>query len=209
MDERARCMHGNDPPAHHHRLAMLWGDGLLLIALAAFTFSLSNLATKSITLHAEVPIFQLSGTVSAFCLMGMSTIVQFRGEKLRPEHAHVLALCMLRGLLGAAAITLLYLSMQKLILRDAVTLFFTSPVMVAVGERLLRPHESPSPLAFMACLLTVLGVWLVSQPDCLQHSELHAVGIMLACSAAAANAAAFLTIRFIGQSVPAAVLTWW
>lgn len=81
-----------------------------------------------------------------------------------PDSRSVFGLTILRAVLGSTALALFYLSIQQLPLKDAVTVFFTSPVIVAMLEWAVVPGDSPSIVTVIGCMLTVVGVWLVSQP---------------------------------------------
>ena len=66
---------------------------------------------------------------------------------------------------------------QRLPLKDAVTLFFTSPVLVVLMERAVLPGDPPSPASIAGCAATVAGVWMVSQPESIQQSRwVHVCG---------------------------------
>ena len=76
-----------------------------------------------------------------------------------------------RAVLGAITLAIFYLSIQELPLKDAVTLFFASPVIAAVIEWFAIPGDPPSMSAVIGCITTVVGVWMVSQPEALHSSR--------------------------------------
>lgn len=80
---------------------------------------------------------------------------QAKGDPFLPNEFKAKVLAVMRGVLGATALVLFYQSMARLALKDAVTLFFTSPVWCALLERVFLPHDSPSLASVVACLLAV------------------------------------------------------
>lgn len=65
----------------------------------------------------------------------------------------------------------------------------------------------------LGCFFTVMGVFLVTQPDCVHHifsgSGAHMLGMVTATAAATCNAAAFVTVRMLKGAQSAITLTWW
>ena len=164
--------HDTSGRTHAAMLQALWGSGGAgLIALAAFLFSCSSLCVKLLTMRSEMPVFQITLATSLLCLLGVSALLLAQGEPLYSPGttAIVMRLTIIRGALGSAALALFYSSIQRLPLKDAVTLFFTSPVIVVLLERMVVPGEPPSVASAGGCMATVAGVWLVSQTSCLQH----------------------------------------
>ncbi len=70
-----------------------------------------------------------------------------------------------------------YIAIELLPLKDAVTLFFCSPVLAAVLEWAVH-GDNLNTGSVLGCSLTVMGVFLVTQPS----------GIMTHCAAASSDA---------------------
>mmetsp|Transcript_16103 Transcript_16103/g.34843 ORF Transcript_16103/g.34843 Transcript_16103/m.34843 type:complete len:373 (+) Transcript_16103:124-1242(+) len=195
----------------HQPFTCIWNSGTAVICIAAFLFSLGALGVKLLAQHGQLPVFEVAFVPSVFCLAGTSALVYSSGHpSVVVPQPRIMMLTLLRGCLGAASLTLFYLSLSYLPLKDSVTLFFCSPAIAAVMEWLLMPSDSANnTVSIFGCLSTVVGVWLVSQPDCLQHSGTHTVGMLLALGGATANASAFIAVRMIGNAQSALSLTWW
>lgn len=86
-----------------------WGSGKALLACAALAFSLATLAVK--VAGSTIPVFQLTATSSCVCLVGTGLLLHAASEEVAPASAHTMRLVLLRGLLGSAAINLLYISL--------------------------------------------------------------------------------------------------
>lgn len=164
--------HDSGGRTHASMLRALWGSGGAgLIAMAAFLFSCSSLCVKLLIMRSEMPVFQITLVTSLLCLLGTSAVLIAQREALYSPGttALVLRLTLLRGALGSVALALFYSSIQRLPLKDAVTLFFTSPVIVVLLEKVVVPGEPPSLASTGGCVATVAGVWLISQTDCLLY----------------------------------------
>lgn len=150
------------------------------------------------------------------CLVLTSAIVHAYGLRVSARTYRVAGLTLGRGLLGAASIICFYASVQVLPLKDAVTLFFCSPVFASFFEWALL-GESHGWAGLLGGAATITGVVLVSQPDSVFKHGLHFAsgtggglrlrGMLLATAAAAANGSAFLIVRLLKQCQPVAVLT--
>jgi len=89
-----------------------------------------------------------------------------------PGNRAVLRLVVLRAVMGSITLALFYSSLMSLPLKDAVTLFFASPVISAIIEWVAIPGDPPSMAVVIGCMITVVGVWMVSsQPDALHSSR--------------------------------------
>ncbi|GAX75118.1 hypothetical protein CEUSTIGMA_g2562.t1 [Chlamydomonas eustigma] len=198
-----------------------WSNGVFLISAAAFLFSCSSLCVKLLTKSSSITVFQIMLYPSLICWLLTSMLLALFDD-LRSGLQFVLLnrsmmLTVLRAAFGALAMTLFYISIQRMALKDAVTLFFTSPVIAAILEKALLAGGTPSDSSTWGCLATVVGVWMISQPDDLIQYRTQSFSIFLATSAAVANACAFVTVRALSltavtqpEVAPSAlVLTWW
>jgi drug/metabolite transporter (DMT)-like permease len=117
-------------------------------------------------------VFQIMLYPSMICWVLTSVLLAFfddlRGG-LQTKISNCMMLTVLRAAFGALAMALFYCSIQRMALKDAVTLFFTSPVIAAILEKAVLAGETPSDLSSLGCLATVIGVWMTSQPDNLMH----------------------------------------
>ncbi|GIL58511.1 hypothetical protein Vafri_13460 [Volvox africanus] len=143
-------------------LRAYWQCGPLVIATAALSFSFTALVIKFI--GAAVPPFETVSASGLFCLLALSGLLwrnrlpllpkgnsvntvtitptfsnigestSSSGLPNRSSTARVTLLTLLRGAFGSVATTAFILSLQLLPLKDAVTLFFTSPVRATAGR---------------------------------------------------------------------------
>ncbi|GIL81675.1 hypothetical protein Vretimale_1264 [Volvox reticuliferus] len=238
-------------------LRAYWQCGPLVIGTAAFAFSFTALTIKFI--GASVPPFETVSASGLFCLVALTGLLLRnrlpllpKGNFLNisvtnlsestsssglPSHsstACVTFLTLLRSVFGSVATSAFILSLQLLSLKDAVTLFFTSPIIALLLDWLLMGH-SPGCCGATATAFTLAGALLVTQPPFLfgAHSQAHqgtdsanstagiprdgsgsgnglsSLGVVLALVAAAANASGFLTISLLRGLQHPLVLTWW
>ncbi len=149
----------------------LWHDGTAIVAIAALLFSLASLFVKLImqterqlSIIIIVLIFSLMGLLTTFSIIVFTSGQEHDGrQSLLALPPSAQRLCVLRGLLGAATVLLFYSSIQVLLLRDAVTLFFTSPLLALLLEWLIVPGGKPSLVAAGGCFAAVLGVAFISR----------------------------------------------
>lgn len=160
----------------------------------------------------DLPVFEIAFVPSVVCFLATSALLFVTKTSVVASDSFSQALTLLRAALGAASLTLYYVSIEQLALKDAVTLFFCSPVIAAVLEWCIRGDNINAGSMF-GCLSTVLGVFLVTQPDCVHHivnmGSPHAMGMVVAGAAATANAGAFVVVRLLQNSQSALALTWW
>ncbi|GLI61169.1 hypothetical protein VaNZ11_003457, partial [Volvox africanus] len=150
----------------------------------------------------------------------------------RSSTARVTLLTLVRGAFGSVATIAFILSLQLLSLKDAVTLFFTSPIIALLLDWLLLGRP-PGYGGAAATAFTLAGALMVTQPSFLlgDHGRSHrgaegtdstsgqsgdgnenglsSLGVALALVAAAANASGFLTISLLRGLQHPLVLTWW
>lgn len=105
--------------------------------------------------------------------------------------------------------TLFYMSIEMLALKDAVTLFFCSPVIAVMLEWMVT-GDAVNARAMVGCLFTVFGVFLITQPGVsLVPRTGTPLGVVVALLAATCNAIAFVIVRALGGRQSALALTWW
>ncbi|KAL6757161.1 hypothetical protein V8C86DRAFT_2630387 [Haematococcus lacustris] len=189
----------------------IWNSGIATIALAAFLFSVSSLYVKFLV--PGVPPFEVAFIPSVVCLLTTSTVVYGTGAPIFVKSAWVTFLTLLRGVLGATSLVLYYLSLNLLPLKDAVTLYFCSPVISAFLEFTLLGN-SLTLGSLLGCTFTVAGVVLVTQPGGEAQEDTgpepgQRLGAMLAIAAAACNAASFIVVRLLSGRQSPVVITWW
>lgn len=153
------------------------------------------------------------------------------------KSAEKVTLLLFRGLMGAAAVCCYYAAIEELPLSVAVALFFFNPVFCVLFNTALT-GQTMSPQAVGSCLLTVLGVLAIGWHDQFMHyigylvpvvtgqqsmaaatpqavtaalaaADLPVSGVLTGLAAAAANAAAFVTVGMIGPGASPLCLTWW
>lgn len=152
------------------------------------------------------------------------------------KSAQKASLLLFRGLMGAAAVCCYYAAIEELPLSVAVALFFFNPVFCVLFNTALT-GRAMSPQAVGSCLLTVFGVLTIGWHDQFMHyigylapllsgqqaiaaaspaavaaalaADLPVSGVLMGLTAAAANAAAFVTVGMIGPGASPLCLTWW
>eukprot|EP00201_Polytomella_parva_P008642 CAMPEP_0175069310 /NCGR_PEP_ID=MMETSP0052_2-20121109/18128_1 /TAXON_ID=51329 ORGANISM="Polytomella parva, Strain SAG 63-3" /NCGR_SAMPLE_ID=MMETSP0052_2 /ASSEMBLY_ACC=CAM_ASM_000194 /LENGTH=523 /DNA_ID=CAMNT_0016336379 /DNA_START=146 /DNA_END=1717 /DNA_ORIENTATION=- len=141
----------------------------------------------------------------------------------KSEFFVVWGLTMLRAVLGAATISLYYASIANLPLEDAVALFFCSPVFAAVLEWIVFRTQVPNVYSLAGCTATVLGVFLLSQPELFEAMVSKLASIFIASpfsllnsapsttiTAAAAAATTLTKLRtFLGAAASASASPFW
>jgi drug/metabolite transporter (DMT)-like permease len=172
--------------------------GLLLMVLSALAFSLMAAFTKLFlpATPAQAVVFSRGVLMSAaFILYARSRRAPILGRR-----RHVL---LLRGLLGYAAVSCYFYSVQHLPLGDAVLLQYSHPVFVAIlaplflGEATTRRH-------WWLVLAALLGVALIVGPEGKLRSD-ALVGLLGSLS----SGLAYMTVRSLSRSEnPVSILIW-
>jgi len=131
--------------------------GLLAITLTVFAWAIAANVANSLFLVGVSP-FELAGASAVIATFGLAVLESVTGRvHAQPINRHQFALgLILVGLVGAD-----YLAIQRLPVAVAIVLLFTAPVLVVLWSALIT-HRVPSRPVLAALLLSVIGVFLVS-----------------------------------------------
>lgn len=132
--------------------------GVQFMLLSGLGYSVMQLSIKF--LH-HVPTGELVFIRSAFSLLWCATYLKQKGIPMR---GHNEPLLLARGVFGAIALVLFYLTIKHIPLATAVTLNYLSPIFtVLFGVLLLRERMKPIQWLFFA--LAFAGVWMIKGFD--------------------------------------------
>ena len=176
------------------RERVLYGIGLS--AGAYFVFSLQDACVK--LLVADLPVAQVMFVRSAVILA--SCLLMDRGVVLRSLRSPVLWPLVLRGFLLIAAWFCYYSAARWLQLAEMVTIYYASPLLVAVLAIPMLGERVPA-LRWIAIALGFVGVLLACRPG-----DMHEpVAVGLALMAAVLWAFAVILIRKLARAEPTLV----
>lgn len=170
--------------------------GLRYMAYGAFWFSLMSLLVK--LAGQRLPSIQIV-LIRALITLGLSWVLLRRARV--PLLGHQPRLLVLRGFLGALALTCFYYSLVHLPLAEATVIQYTNPVFTALiaglvlGERLGWKQG--------ACIAASLaGVLLIARPGALAGAgaALNPTYVAIALIGALFSASAYVTVRKMGTS---------
>lgn len=126
--------------------------------LSGLGYSIMQLSIKF--LH-HIPTGELVFIRSAFSLLWCATYLKQKGIPMRGQNPPLL---LARGVFGAIALVLFYLTIKHIPLATAVTLNYLSPIFTVIfGVLLLRERMKPIQWLFFA--LAFAGVWMIKGFD--------------------------------------------
>ncbi len=165
--------------------------GVLYMLGAALGFSLMSLLVK--VASATFPTMELVFARSAF--MAALTFAALRADGVSPLGVDRRTL-LLRGAVGATALSLFYFGIGRLPLGDAVTIQYTIPVWTALIAALLI-GERLRPLVLAGAALSMAGVVLVARPSVLFGAgvALDGWGVAAVATAAVLSGLAYTFVR--------------
>ena len=198
---------------HKNPITVIWNNGLLSIAAAAFAFSVSSSLVRPIS--PEVSVIELV-FVRSFLSMGLSFLANAGGRGRSYETSgggdgapallfgrrENWPLLVLRGTSGAMAMNVFYASIQRLLLAEALALLFLNPAIVAVlafavlDERLVMRQIG-------GILASLVGMLLVVRPPLRVEqawTRSRAFGVGFGVMSAFLAAIAYISIRKIGKA---------
>ncbi len=180
--------------------------GVRYMVAAAFFFSLMSLFVK--LAGRTLPTLEIVLARGAVLTVVTGALLRRRGLSARGERRGLL---LLRGLLGFAALTCFYWAVVHLPLADATVIQYTNPVWTALlavpllGES-LRRREAAGIVASLA------GVVLIARPRFLfggGPGALDPVHVAVALAGAVLSAAAYVTVRKLGETEDPLVIVFW
>lgn len=178
--------------------------GLRYMVESALFFSVMSVLVKIAGQTVPVSHIVLARTSVAF-VMSLA-ILKSQGISPWGVRKDLLAL---RGFLGVGGLVCFYSALTILPLADATTIHYTNPILVALlagfflGEKITRG-------VVVASALCVVGVVLVARPGFLFGGAAYdPIGIWAAVGGALFSAAAYTTVRKLGQTEHPVVTVFW
>jgi drug/metabolite transporter (DMT)-like permease len=195
-------------PTHAKQTANEQSKGLAWVALSAFFFASTSLLASVLESYG-IPSFQFifGRSIIQWCLAVVFSLRKgidpFGPRALRP-------LLLLRGGMGACALSCFYFSLQVLSLGQGSVLFFTSPIYTGILGRLVLGEQYGISELTLSCVC-VLGVVLVAKGTTEEANdstkEERIFGVCIALIGAVFASSTYLLIRYIGKRADALVLT--
>ncbi|GAB4823829.1 hypothetical protein N2152v2_010875 [Parachlorella kessleri] len=190
-----------------------WDSGTACVGVAAFLFAFQAALVKVVSPHG-IPVFEIV-FVRSFLSWAFTLVTAF-SRGIRPiygqkRHWHLLAA---RGVIGAAAMTFFFFSLEKLPLADSISIIFCNPAICSIIAWLLL-GERFGLLTALGCLASMGGVVLVAQPPFVFGSateghegwtQERTIGMGYAILGALLTSCAYIVIRIIGRREPPLVL---
>ncbi len=171
------------------------GGGLRYMALSALAFSVMALLVKQAGRRLPSTEIVLARAVVTLAISG--ALLRRAGISWRGNRRGLL---LLRGFLGFVALTCFYFAVVHLPLADATVIQYTNPVFAALiavgvlGERLRRREV-------LLILASLGGVILAARPSFLfGGAALPAVPVAVGLAGAVFSAAAYVTVRKLGET---------
>ncbi|KAL3149393.1 hypothetical protein ABBQ32_002191 [Trebouxia sp. C0010 RCD-2024] len=118
-----------------------------------------------------------------------------------------------RGFMGAVAMALYYEAFERLMLGEAMTLYFVYPAITVIMAWLVY-GEVATWVSVAGCAVSLLGVAFIAQPPFIfggsvQYDMSHWLGVACAFGAAFSAAAAFIAVRGIKKDEASVTLALW
>jgi len=189
-----------------------WNNGIYCIVTAAVFFSISSSLLRPI--GPDVTVFEIVAVRSALSMV-LSVVTARLSHDESPlfgslGHIHLL---FLRGASGAMAMTCFYVSVENLLLSEAVALLFLNPALVAVLAFLFL-GETIGLSGILGCISSIIGMVLVVRPPILEGdagewTNTRQLGVLMGILAAFLAAVAYTSIRKIGTRERSLTIAVW
>ncbi len=179
--------------------------GLRYMAYSAFWFSAMALLVK--IAGARLPSMEIV-LVRAVITLALSYAL-VRRAKLHPW-GNRKGMLLLRGLLGAAALTCFYFSIVHLPLAEATVIQYTNPVFAALlAAALIRERLGVREIS--GVIASMLGVMLIARPSFLYEdaTPIEPLHVMIAVAGALFSATAYVTVRMLRGADDALVIVFY
>jgi drug/metabolite transporter (DMT)-like permease len=196
----------DQPTASSHRFGAAIPPGIRYMAAAAFFFSIMSLLVK--IAGARLPVQEV---VLARAAVG--TGISAWGLRARgiPLGGNRRGLLLLRGLLGYGALSAFFFALTRLPLAEATVIQYTNPLFTALLAALFLAERLRARHVFLV-LVSLSGVILMTRPAFLfggPEHRLDPVGVAAALIGAILSAAAYVTVRKLGQTEHPLVIVFW
>ena len=165
--------------------------GLRYMAGAAFFFSLMTLFVK--LAGRTLPTMEVVFARSLFVAVVMTVLLRREGTSLL---GHNRTLLVVRGVVGATALSLFYFAIPRLPLGDVTAIFYTTPIWTALAAAFFL-RERTAGLVFVSMAVSLLGVLAIAKPSFLLggFDALDALGVGAALSASVLSGLVYTVVR--------------
>lgn len=186
-----------------------WDSPLLVLAVSAFLYSVNVTLFKMVA--DSIPVLEVAFFRSLVSLI-VSTGARAIGRQ-RPMLGSHYSLLGLRALWGGLAMICFYAALTMLPLADGTAIFFAYPPITAILGVLVL-HEKISLLSAVGCVLSTTGVVVLTHPPFLfgghaSWGQTRLYGVIIGSMAACFGAAAFTTIKALGDKESSLVTSLW
>lgn len=165
--------------------------GLRYMAGAAFFFSLMALFVK--LAGRTIPTMEIVFSRSLFVAVVMVGLLRRAGTPMSGRNRGLLVV---RGVVGATALSLFYFAIPRLPLGDVTAIFYTTPIWTALTAALLL-RERTAGLVFAGMGVSLLGVLAIAKPSFLLagFDGLDPLGVGAAMTAAVLSGLVYTVVR--------------
>ena len=148
--------------------------GAFLIFISALLFSVNLLLVKMLRVWTEIPVVEITFARFFIGLLIVVAYIKIWCVEFKPVNKKVLCL---RGILNAAAVLILFFAVEYTTITNANVLNMTYPIFVALFSHALI-KERFHPMLFLPLLLTLIGVYMVIQPDFTDINKGDLIGLV-------------------------------
>ena len=176
--------------------------GVALMLASALGFSVMSLLVK--VASSELPAMEIVFVRSLFMTAATAALVARAGAPVLGVDRRTLAA---RGIVGAAAMCLLYWSLGRLPLGDATTVHYTAPVWTALAAAWLLGERVPRTVV-VGVAASLTGVVLIARPTALAAAA-DPVAVATALASALLSGVAYTLVRKLRSTdAPATIILW-
>lgn len=201
MDENEAVQDENEEQVPFVKKKRFPGLGILFAMIACAFFALGSVFVKLISDIGGVSLAISRFSVQFLLLLPLLTYRKNEVDVLGPVGLR--RFLYMRGIFGALCVPLLYLSVKRMDVGDAITIAYTSTVMVPIFARFIL-KENLTILEIVLGFVSVLGVILIARPSFLFHAgsykPVDGLGVMLGLLGAVCQALSMITIRKLGKT---------
>ncbi len=148
--------------------------GAFLILISALLFSVNLLLVKMLREWTDIPVVEI--TFARFFIGLLIVVIYLWMWRVDFKPVNKKILC-LRGLLNAAAVLILFFAVEYTTITNANVLNMTYPIFVALFSHALI-KERFHPMLLLPLFLTLIGVYMVIQPDFTDINKGDLIGLV-------------------------------
>lgn len=157
----------------------IFRSGITQMFFSTLAFALANVFVKEVS---HIPVLEIVFfrclIAAVFCLIGLQ---KAKASFIGNNHAYLF----LRGFFGTLALTLFFLTVQKIPLATAMTFQYLSPIFTAIIA-IFFLGEKVKPVQWIFYLFAFAGVLFIAQVDARVSFFYMMLGILSACGSGAA-----------------------